>query len=319
MILLSSSFVLFAGGASEISFSQEDTSEQVLIDYDVLLPDSPETLQAGLKRTLNGGIVGEVFSAENTTITFSAGSSGQIEQRTLTHTEFPSHKLDYNIYRDPEATQILTDSVNAQNGYLLEYRFPRISVQRFQTQQQFAVLPFYLQVTPNQFLRAGTYTDSIDLNVYTSGDSSIEGAMLSIEIEVTVSQFVGINVGDINVFDPQYQGGYGMDFETLQSYESLSTNVVALANVPYTIRASSANNGSMKHESLDEYIPYEFSFAQSLADLTGSQTNPIVVLESTDITSSTGDVYQIEVEIGYFDWKPAGDYHDTISFEIEAY
>jgi spore coat protein U-like protein len=318
MILLSFSFVLFAGGASEISFSQEDTSEQVLIDYDVLLPDSPETVQAGVKRTLNGGIVGEVFPAESIVITFSAGSSGQVEQRTLTHTDFPSQQLDYNIYRDPEATQILTDSVNAQNGYLLEYQFPRISVQRFQTQQQLAVLPFYLQVTPNQFLRAGTYTDSIDLNVYTPGSNQSEDT-IPIDIEVTVSQFVGINVGDINVFDPQYQGGYGMDFETLQSYESLSTNVVALANVPYTIRASSANNGSMKHESLDEYIPYEFSFAQSLADLTGSQTNPIVVLESTDITSSTGDVYQIEVEIGYFDWKPAGDYQDTISFEIEAY
>jgi hypothetical protein len=54
-------------------------------------------------------------------------------------------------------------------------------------------------------------------------------------------------------------------------------------------------------------------------DPSGSQTNQVVVLGSTNITSSTGDVYQISVEIGQFDWKPVGDYHDTISFEIEAY
>jgi hypothetical protein len=229
-----------------------------------------------LKRTLSTtSFFGEVFSAENTVTTFSAGSSGQIEQRTLTHTQLPS-------------------------------------------QQQFAVLPFYLQVTPNQFLPAGTYTDSIDLNVYTPGSDQSEDS-IPVDIEVLVSQFVGLNVGDINVFDPQYQGGYGMDFETLQSFVSLSTNVVALANSPCTISASSANNGSMKHESLDEYIPYQFSFAQASVDLSGSQTNQVVVLGSTNITSSTGDVYQISVEIGQFDWKPVGDYHDTISFEIEAY
>lgn len=318
IVLLSSSFFLFAGGSSEISFSQEDTSEQILIDYDVLLPDSPETLQAGLKRTLNGGIWGEVFSAENTVTTFSTGGSGQIEQRLLTHTQLPSQQLAYNVYKDPEATQILSDSVNGHNGYLLEYQFPRIAVSRGQTQYQFATLPYYLQIIPNQFLPAGTYTDSIDVSVYTPGSNQSEDT-IQVDIEVFVSQFVGLNVGDLTVFDPLHQGGYSMDFGTLESFEQQSTNVVALANIPYTIKVSSANNGSMKHESLDEYIPYQFSFAQSAADLTGSQTNPIVVLESTDITSSTGDVYQIEVEIGYFDWKPAGDYHDTISFEIEAY
>jgi hypothetical protein len=194
--------VLFAGGTSEIAFSQEDATTQILIDYDTLLPDSPETFQAGLKRTLStSSFFGEVFSAENTVTTFSAGSSGQIEQRTLTHTQLPS-------------------------------------------QQQFAVLLFYLQVTLNQFLPAGTYTDSIDLNVYTSGSNQSEDS-IPVDIEVLVSQFVGLNAGDINVFDPQHQGGYGMDFETLQSFESL-----------------------------DEYIPYQFSFAQSLHRSLGQPDQP---------------------------------------------
>jgi hypothetical protein len=110
-----------------------------------------------------------------------------------------------------------------------------------------------------------------------------------------------------------------MDFETLQSFVSLSTNVVALANSPCTISASSANNGSMKHESLDSIFPISSPSLKASIDPSGSQTNQVVVLGSTNITSSTGDVYQISVEIGQFDWKPVGDYHDTISFEIEAY
>jgi spore coat protein U-like protein len=236
------------------------------------------------------------------------GSSGLYTSRELVHT-VTGEKINYNIYNSEN--QVIRDLEGAESADHVLYHNDLGNT--FDGN-----LTFTLRIPADQITTPGIYEDTVQIGLWASKDGSnwrrFDTTRLRFRIEPAASAAIAI-VAPGAAFDATED--FSMNFGTLSPGLPGAADAVVRATSSYSIFASSTHGGNMKHESVEEYIPYTFSFDGSTYPLSeGSETE---VLSNAAPNNVEGDRYPILITIGDFDaWKPAGDYHDNITFRITS-
>ena len=310
-LLLLISPMIFSGGITDtLSLSDHPNPLTATHLLDVMNQDSQTlTVQRVLKNTApwskNSG-------TSNTIVVFSAGDSGDVDDRTATHTN-GSDKIHYNFYDSASGHHLIKDAVgfsSSDDG--LVYQFPDISVPANSTKTQTKVHDFIIEIPDGQYVPAGKYQDSIDISLYK--DATLKQTV-TMTVTITVEKSVKISIVDVGAAYNPSSSGYGMDFGTLSENEYLEADAVALANTPYSISTYSYYGSKMKHETVNEYIPYTLSVDGTIISITTPMT-AVPAVTNAPMTPSTGTAHRIKITISAYGWVPSGDYEDNLVFEI---
>ena len=256
----------------------------------------------------------ETSATAYTYVFFSSGSSGDVNDRYAVNTNGTDY-LHYNLYDTDTPPNLIKDvgTYSTEDDYF-DHLFPAVSVSRSNPVTQVHTHSFILEIPEGQEVPAGTYSDSIDITYY--HDSSLEETV-TMNITITVEQSIGLSIVDVGAsFDP-YSSGYSMDFGDLIPGEFRQADAVALSNSFYSISAYSYNGSFLIHENpiVTETIPYTFDVDGSSFDLSAAGT-PVTIVDNAPATSQTGTAHTLTITIGSFNWVPAGDYADSLVFEI---
>jgi hypothetical protein len=306
-----------------VSFNADESDTEPSGTYTI---DTTKVLDLSLtlERELYGDKQNEKpKDSEYSKVTFSTGSSLDVNNRILTHTN-GTDTLSYNLYKDESKAQLLK-SVDYYTSLddVLFYEFPPESVPFKEILTQSFTHDYVAIIDADQFVPAGIYTDQIDMNLYltwskdapeTEPQPPADG-YLSLSMAIEVQPYLGLSLTTGTTY-VQQADSHSMGFGNLENYESRSVNVIAKSNVPYRITASSQHDGRIKHQQIQEYIPYTMSFNGTQIDLNGSSGNPVDLLTNSEMTPSTGIAYPMIISIGSVEGFEAGNYEDNISFEI---
>ncbi len=260
------------------------------------------------------------FLKKDLSLTFSSGNSGSVNNRYLVKTG-GTDKLYYNIYDNFTDYHILKDHAHYSGpDDVLVYNFKKIRVKNGKSKTQEKTQSFYIEILDGQYVPSGSYSDTIKIDIYDEAgilallEAPIDSKTMTITVEV--SDTLGLCIVDVGgAYDPDSTTPYAMDFGTLEEGKSISAQAVALANTRYTISVSSTNGGKMKHESVDEYVPYTLFFNGDPITIGTTATQLIV---NAPPSSISGTAHDLTVTIGTLSWLPSGDYADNLIFEITS-
>jgi hypothetical protein len=263
--------------------------------------------------------------SEYSKITFSAGASNDIFNRQLTHAN-GTDVLNYNLYKSSSMTALLK-SVDYYTDLddVLFYEFPSVTVSHKDVIVQRHIHEYAAVFAEDQFVPAGIYTDLIEADLFLNWNKDAPDAdpqqpaldSLELNFSVEVLPFLGLSLTTSSTFIPQTESR-SMIFGNIENNESHSIQVIAKANVPYSVTASSEHNGHIKHNLSTELIPYVMSFNGQSVDLSGSSSVPVELVSYPGMTPSTGIAYTMTIGFGSVEGYESGDYQDSISFEITA-
>jgi hypothetical protein len=236
----------------------------------------------------------------------SSGSSGTSSSRRMVNTSTGGF-LYYNLYTTDGT--VVRDLSSAENEDQVLY-LPD-GGNTFDGTFEFSV-----RIPSNQTLSPGEYVDTIDIELWASEDGSnwrrFDTAQLNITVRPeAIAQIAIVRPG--GSFDPSQP--LSLDFGSLAPGVHRQAEAVVRASSSYSIYASSTYGGQLKHEQVNEFIPYIFSFDNAVYSLSSQEQTQ--VLSNAQPNNAEGDRYSIDITIGEFDaWKPAGDYTDNITFRI---
>jgi hypothetical protein len=262
---------------------------------------------------------------EYSKITFSAGTSNDIFNRELTHTN-GTDTLSYNLYKDSTKAALLKSlDYYTDLSDVLFYEFPSVTVAHEDVVIQRHTHEYVAVLAEDQFVPAGTYTDLIEADLFLNWNKDAPDAdpqqpeldSLDLNFTVEVLPFLGLSLTASSTFVAASES-YSMPFGNIEDNESRSVQVVAKSNVPYPVTASSEHNGHIKHELSTELIPYVMSFDGDPVDLSNSSSIPVELVSYPDMTPSTGNAYPMTISFGSVEGYESGNYQDSISFEITA-
>lgn len=313
LLAVFSSFGVYALGQTD-TMQITDHPDTVLLNYglDVTLQSTQNMIIT--REMVNNTNRNYPFPDAQADVTFSSGSSGDVLNRMLVHsngTDFLSYTIidnltDRNVLKDPSSYTGPESTI--------DHLFPSLRVRRYSSDQQLHTDSFVIEIPDSQFVPAGTYSDQILLQLF-HDYSYVAGADELMEIIVTVDPIIGLSIGDVgSQYDPN-GASYSLAFGELTPGESLQAQATALSNTNYLIEVFSQNGGNLKHLEVNETIPYTLLIDGSPVVI--SPSAPVEVI-SGSATTSTGTAHTIEIVIGSFNWVPAGDYEDNLSFSITA-
>jgi len=120
------------------------------------------------------------------------------------------------------------------------------------------------------------------------------------------------------VFDP-FSTSRLLSFGELETGESRTADIIIKTNVGYRLRASSLNNGSMRHSS-GTGVSFQLTVAGTVVNLAGSSGSPVLVSSNSTSSPALGFILPLEVTVGALTGsEPGGDYTDSVRFTIEAF
>ncbi len=109
-----------------------------------------------------------------------------------------------------------------------------------------------------------------------------------------------------------------MNFGGLTAGATRTSDAVIKYNAGYILKASSANNGRIKHETENEYIDYTAKFNGSVFSLSNTSGNPVQIERRLGEGPASGQRVPIEVTIGSVAGKRGGNYSDTITLTVQS-
>ncbi len=177
-------------------------------------------------------------------------------------------------------------------------------------------------------LEPGLYTESLIFRVAArltnppAGDWAIWPVVLSraVQFVYRVEKELSLSIvatGD--VFDP-FSTAKLMSFGELDPAETRVADVIVKTNVGYRLKASSRNDGFLKHLASGGTIAYIFRAAGLPVNLVGSSSSPVVISSSVSNSPPVGFLIPVEVEIGAVTGTELeGEYIDVLSLSIEAF
>ncbi|MGM0432956.1 MAG: spore coat protein U domain-containing protein [Spirochaetota bacterium] len=326
MLLFLIPVMLFAAppAGTVLTLEENASDSSISLTYDATNQENAEA-QVAVQRILDGGTPrnGRDFDPLYTYITASAGASSNITQRQLVHSNGLT-VLNYNIYKDSghqDIVQNFTGEINKNN--VLFHLFPATHADRFEQVVQLKTHTYYIKIPADQFVPAGTYTDNIALDLYSSPAESTSpdsaGSQIPVELSVYAQPHLDITITDNSVYSPDAEP-YTMEFGNLSGNPApQSTNAIARANVVHSISVSSQYGGRLKHQYTQDFIPYTMSVnGGGPIALAGSSNLPVEIVSSAMPTSSLGELYDIEITVSDVSTAPEGDYSDNVTFEISA-
>lgn len=243
-------------------------------------------------------------------VTLSTGQSGTFAFRRLST---GSDDLTYQIYDDLTNRAVIkdlsaspgTDEVIWGHAEAYDNWLPRI-----------VTVPFFLEIPAGQLLAAGTYSDSLTINLY-SGTIAAPVLESSATLSITgpVANTISLSLVDPGGDRPLFGGGNTtrvMDFGELVPGLEGATDLLVEANCAFTIALQSDNDGFLAHTDPGNpsLIPYELQFDSSPVDF--SPGGPIVV------GTSPGFRYPIIVTIGDLGTATSGTYEDVVTITVTA-
>mgnify|MGYP000704679322 CR=1 FL=1 len=310
-ILLLITPMVFAFGVLEETLSISSTPSPITVTHNLDITDQQTETLTVQQYLFNYASSTKTQSASSTLIVFSAGNSGDIYDREATHTN-GTDTIHYNFYNNSVDHDLITDYTNYSgptDG--LTHTFPSVSVARFNSYTATKDHDFIIEILDGQYVPAGTYQDSVDVSLYKGANLEETVTML---VTITVEATVGLSIVDVGAAYNANSTGYSMDFGSLTEGESLEADAVARANTTYSISVYSYNGSKMKHETVDEYVPYTFSVDNTIVTMSSAMT-PVEAVTTT-ATPSTGTAHRLKVLIDSYSWVPAGEYEDNLVFEI---
>ncbi|MGM0432957.1 MAG: hypothetical protein ACQEQU_09615 [Spirochaetota bacterium] len=246
-------------------------------------------------------------------IGMSSGGRGSFYPRTLVNNQDPEATLRYNLYNS-YGNVILT---LRQARYFQDLIFfqPEHQNEYNNFEKSFS---FTIEIPENQDTTLGDYEDTVTLNLWASVDGQAWHLYDLVDIHITVSPSHSVGILIVGRGGDSEGGtkSYSMDFGTLAPGDKKQADVIAQSTVPYSISVASINGGSLKHIQLEETVPYTFMFTGIEYPL--SSQAPIEVIQQGVPTGTEGSRFPFEIIIDEFEWKPAGDYSDSLTFQITA-
>ncbi len=245
-------------------------------------------------------------------VTISTGQSGTFANRELR--DGSGNTLTYQLYQttalqdvikdlsaSPNQAEVLTGSAPEYTGFLTEA----------------LDVSYVIYIPPGQTLSAGTYTDSLNLTLYSgafgSGTQEDTGT-LSVEGPVTATvSIVLVSPGDPwPTYTFQETADQTMDFGELATGESLGYDLLVESNASFFIALASANAGVMAHTDAGDasIVPYSLTFDGGLVDL--SSGGDVIV------GNSPGFRYSIVVTINEYGAASQGSYEDVVTITVTA-
>jgi spore coat protein U-like protein len=267
---------------------------------------------AGL--TLTQGItIRHRNAACNFFVTFSAGQSGNFAARAA---RSGANSLSYQIYDSMTGRNVLKDlSANPPLAEVLAGSFAA-SGSTWTTQAE----SFTLLVPSGQLPSPGTYTDSVNMEVYV-GTPASHGARQQ-RVTFTVSIVVGPAL-DVSLVATG--GSFSVsstsvtfDFGTLSAGGSRAGDLVVRSNALNTITVSSANGGVLKNADPSDtsQVPYQLLVDGTPISLPAATPTPIA--SSAPATGFAGRRYGISAVIGNYGWATEGTYSDVLTIQAAA-
>ncbi|MEK2643851.1 spore coat protein U domain-containing protein [Bdellovibrio sp. BCCA] len=245
-------------------------------------------------------------------ITFDYGTSTSATGRSL---KAGSSQWPFQLYKNSSATQILKRFPNVSSnsdvvtGYLADGSSDR----------QVNVSYWAILNTTNPWLRFGNYTETITANLYRGTISSytfVESRSISFNynapkrVDISlVATGAAFNINDTTET---------MNFGTISSGASRSADVIVKYNAGYTLYASSANNGRLKHQTQNQYIPYSITFRGTSVNLNTSSSSPVQVFREFGTSPASGLVIPVTATIGTVSVSQTGTYQDTITLTVQS-
>jgi spore coat protein U-like protein len=243
-------------------------------------------------------------------ITFSKGDNGSgVNKRRL---ETNSKELKYQLYRDSGKTHVLKDDPSKKNNVL--------SSSHSDSDLSPKTLSFYWQMKKEQVKEPGTYTDTVELEVY-EGKAGKDNDMiagpfsLNLRTEVPAALFLSIvdTGSQFNDSDISQQ----LDFNELEEGENLSFDLRVKGNTGYNVSMTSENNSKMiLSGAMGSSVPYSVKVKGSTKDLSGGGS--VVVANVNKKTKKDGDKFSVEITVGSLSDADPGVYLDTIDVEVSA-
>jgi spore coat protein U-like protein len=244
---------------------------------------------------------------QNYGVGFSAGGSGNYNNRTLTG---PAGRLLQYQFLDSRANGMVIKDLNGapdKSGLLTG-----TTVFNQQTKT------FDLLVYQGQLVPPGQYNDMVTVTVYTY-DGSAPGItdQKPMQVSVSVSPFVSLSVVNTGgSFDPG-SDNLILDFGVLSAGVSRSLDVLVLANIDYTVTVDSANNGVMTLIPAGDgsYVPYTMAVDGTPQSLSSGTAQ---VLSGTGPTPLSGYRHTFDFEIGDPLDATSGTYEDNLTITVTA-
>lgn len=109
-----------------------------------------------------------------------------------------------------------------------------------------------------------------------------------------------------------------LNFGILTTGASKTCDAVIKYNGGFILKASSQNNGRLKHQTLNEYIDYSASFEGITYALTNSSGNPVQIMRETGESPANGRRLPIGITVGDVSGKRGGQYADTITLTVTS-
>jgi hypothetical protein len=172
----------------------------------------------------------------------------------------------------------------------------------------------------NPWRPQGFYLDSYVVTLYKGNPF---GSYSFVSSNVILFQYQGAKRVDISIvptggnFDVSDTTEL-LNFGTLTTGATKSCDAVMKYNAGYILRASSANNGRLKHQTENEFIDYTATFDGVTFSLSNSAGNPVQVDRVLGQSPASGTRIPISVTIGNVANKRGGQYNDTITLTVQS-
>ena len=250
-------------------------------------------------------------------VTVSRGNASSFDPRELQRRFFFFFvlSLDYNIYTpDDEIARDLSAPVTASQ--VASGSFAASSSLQTASRQ------FSLRIPPEQFVRQGTYTDSVDVSLYRGSVANPNAAVRverrTVEISSVTASVAQVGLVESGGANSSAQRDFSMDFGVLTPGAVRTADLLFRSNSSFLVEAASQNGGALRNINRpgNITIPYTFRYDGTTYDLSSSRVVDVSFLSGTGINFERRP---IEVQIGAFSNPPSGLYEDVITFTISTF
>ena len=246
-------------------------------------------------------------------VTFDYGSSANYSSRSL---KYGLSTWPFQAYKDTGHTLVLKNfpQVN-DNSDVLAGSLP--DKEGNDTQR---AVPFYVNVDMSSPWKSnGTYSEWITATLYKGTISSyqfVQSVVLAFYFNAPKRTDISVvpTGGSFNLADTVET----LDFGTLKTGTARSCDIIVKYNAGYVLYASSQNNGRLKHETANSYIPYTINIGGSSINLGSSSSNPVQVRREFGSSPSSGKILPAIITIGNYAQEQSGVFNDVITLTVQS-
>lgn len=232
-------------------------------------------------------------------IGFTKGGASSYSTRRM---EDGTKTLRYQMYKDSGLSKILKDVPDISSVDDVIMGGFQTGANLTQTVNYYFEIPYNLATSPS-FVGAGSYIDSVTLNLYEGSDplayvTPVDSKTISLTISVNPMIAISlVNSGS------SFQTGLvnrNINFGTLSEGQSSSLDFRIRTNAGFSVTFSSTNNGKMKHinSAKNSTIPYSLYVNGSLLNMSTSASAPVVGTSGSGQTSTEGLAFPIKIVVG---------------------